>query len=259
MRTLSILTALFLFVQLGIAQPNSEFSPDCELPFAAIAVKREIDSNCGAEGVGTSKNTRANQLQNAQKNNFCVTGEPKDMKVNDFINLQKTTKDAGIKYGNYLTVPEDRSDIASLGEGTKVRFTGYIDKVKYANVYVGEGVNCKELGADNNDIHIELKETKNGKNKCKRISAEIVPHYRPNEWNVAKLDRAQELGLKVRLTGQLFFDASHTACSDPDSEGYRASSWEIHPVYRVEVLSYGKWIDIHEWNVNYYNPHEAEE
>ena len=42
----------------------------------------------------------------------------------------------------------------------------------------------------------------------------------------------------VRVSGQLFFDASHHACKDdrPGSgDPIRISSWEIHPIYDIKV------------------------
>jgi hypothetical protein len=229
------------------AQQNQQFAPGCPLPFADIAVERDIDDECGIKGEGTKKNTAANELQNMAKNNFCATGTVRDVTVKSLVSLNRKVKDAGITYGTYLNVPADRDGLQSLGEGTRARFIGYINHVKYANESTGEGVNCKALRAENNDIHMELTIKKNETNKCKRISAEISPHFRPDAWNVPKLREVQELGMKIRITGQLFFDASHTSCADASNGGgYRASSWEIHPVYRIEVYLDGEWVDLHD-------------
>jgi hypothetical protein len=68
----------------------------------------------------------------------------------------------------------------------------------------------------------------------------------------------------VRITGHLFFDASHRPCrgtSRPSPR--RSSSWEIHPVYNIEVcvntslsgcraLDDSRWITLDE----YLNPPE---
>jgi len=152
----------------------------------------------------------------------------------------------GISFGMANKVPEDRSQLKDLGEGTVVSFTGYINHAKYSNVSSGESVNCKKKGAENNDIHIELTDKKKEEDVCQRISAEISPHYRPEAWNVDNLSEIEEKKIKIRITGQLFFDASHGACPD-NEDGYRASSWEIHPVYKVEVYVSKQWIDFHEW------------
>jgi hypothetical protein len=62
--------------------------------------------------------------------------------------------------------------------------------------------------------------------------------------------------LPVRVTGQLFFDSSHTPCvnevpvrGDPS----RASVWEIHPIYKFEVCTEGAcdsgngWVPLEQW------------
>lgn len=248
-KQIGLLVLSIVFLYPGIfAQVNTAFEPECELPFKSIAVKRTIDDVCGVKGKGTTQNKAANELQNAAKNNFCATGTASTVKVADLVALHKKVKAEGITFGNYQAVPADRGGLQALGEGTKVKFTGYINEVKYANVSTGEGVNCKELRAENNDIHMELTARKTETNKCKRISAEISPHYRPDSWNVEKLKDVKEAGLKIRLTGQLFFDASHTSCADSLNDGYRASSWEIHPVYRIEIYVNSQWVDLHEWS-----------
>jgi hypothetical protein len=241
-------TCFFITINaLLYAQPGQPFVPGCALPFQSIAVRRAIDDNCGIQGKGTTGNTAANQLQNAAKNNFCATGTVKNVTVTDLKKLHQKVIDNGIPFGNFQKVPADRSGLKALGEGTLVSFTGYINDVKYSNVDSGEGVNCKETDEKNNDIHIELAKKKNETNKCKRVSAEISPHFRPDDWNVDKLKAVKKAMLKIRITGQLFFDASHTACVDNPS-GSRASSWEIHPAYRIEVFVNNQWKDLNEVN-----------
>ena len=72
---------------------------------------------------------------------------------------------------------------------------------------------------------------------------------------------ALDLRRPMRFTGQAFYDASHKPC-DPDGmphgSSHRISSWEIHPVYAIEVCvntskagcPLGKperWKPLHEW------------
>jgi hypothetical protein len=51
--------------------------------------------------------------------------------------------------------------------------------------------------------------------------------------------------LPYRVTGQLFFDASHKVCpcGTSNCSPVRASLWEIHPVYNVEVCKAGSPCD----------------
>jgi hypothetical protein len=66
----------------------------------------------------------------------------------------------------------------------------------------------------------------------------------------------------VRLAGQLFFDASHFPCNGdephPGESLKRASLWEIHPVYSIDVCSTrtrvdcpvgdeAAWVPLDEW------------
>lgn len=45
------------------------------------------------------------------------------------------------------------------------------------------------------------------------------------------------------MTGQLFYDASHRPCAGTpphaaQSAPARVSSWEIHPIYRIDVCKF---------------------
>ena len=125
----------------------------------------------------------------------------------------------------------------------------------------GEGVNCNNNSIDWNDIHVALVEHP-GDEECSSVTAEIIPHFRPVNWNRfdcndttaphVKNAITQVKGLRVRITGQLFFDGSHLAhpCGTPkgQSDPIRASVWEIHPVYKIEVEDTpGKFITFDAW------------
>jgi len=49
--------------------------------------------------------------------------------------------------------------------------------------------------------------------------------------------------LPYRVTGQLFFDASHKVCpcGTSNCSPVRASLWEIHPVMKIEAMRKGHW------------------
>jgi hypothetical protein len=118
----------------------------------------------------------------------------------------------------------------------------------------------------NFDIHMAFVEQKPSLNvsdaqaealECSSITAEIIPRQRPEEWDflgrlrkkkkpgalkgaLAKID-AHDLHRPLRLTGQLFFDGSHRVCVDGKRQGgqpARASNWEIHPVYAIDVCKF---------------------
>jgi len=190
------------------------------------------------------------------------------------VRLQKAADDAGVDSGS---PPADRSVLQDLhttssgetiGEGSLVQFVGFILDAHHSNVSKGEGVNCKRKGRENNDIHIVLDETKSVSDFCHTVTAEISPHFRPEDWDSGVLE---ELGRPVRLTGQLFFDGSHSPCrpGHPTSPK-RASVWEIHPIYQIDVCRNtslsgcradddSKWIPLDQFETADEAQHEAAE
>jgi hypothetical protein len=117
-------------------------------------------------------------------------------------------------------------------------------------------VNCYQPNNEDNDIHIALGASSDTQ-ECESVSAEISPHYRPTAWSDIGNFETKKGNLYVpnptiasrlqaptyRITGQLFFDASHTPCTcDVTKCGgnpRRATNWEIHPVYKIEVCKAG--------------------
>jgi hypothetical protein len=239
------------------AQEGVAFDPGCPLPFAEIAVEREIDALCGPQG--TAKQTRS-RIQNTVKNDFCAEGEPILLLNRNFKSLQKRIAFLKVRHGANKE-PVDRTvfgagfyslDGLEIGEGSLVQHAGWIGSVDYLGEGRTESVNCGRDEESWKDIHLELAELIDSKRR-ERISTEISPHFRPDSWTPEVLGRVKALGLPVRVTGQLFFDGSHQL------ENYRASNWEIHPVYRIEVCSSGDladcrdevegitWTDLHAW------------
>jgi hypothetical protein len=216
------------------------FATGCgPLPFKPIAKPHAIDKSCGREGIA---DTPAHRAQNRAKNNFCASGAPLTLNLSQFADLQSAAETAGIVFGARDRLPPDRSALTGLiddgfggqlGEGRTVRVAAFVVDAKNSNKSKGESVNCNKPGATNNDIHISL-----GKNPdddlCETVTAEITPHFRPDAWTK---DNLLGVGARpVRITGQLFFDASHKPCSNGQGAApQRISLWEIHPVYAVDV------------------------
>jgi hypothetical protein len=268
MRTLCIglslaLTAAFMWPAPVYA--DAPFVPGCTLPFATIAKTHPIDDSCPIEGQGSA----TSKLQNQAKNNFCATAAPVTLSYQNFKSLQTAVKNDGtIPFGCPTCLPTDRTklrDIFTLpngtrvGEGTLVRYVGFIANPRYSNVSGGETVNCKRNTQENNDIHVDmLRQPEGHEPACRSITVEISPHSRPTQWEP---DRLREVRAHpVRVTGQLFFDASHQPCaSDTDTVSpRRISLWELHPVYGIDVSVNGtlsacpaaneaKWIPLHQW------------
>ena len=92
---------------------------------------------------------------------------------------------------------------------------------------------CNIPGNATNDIHIVLMPDPTDTDECHSTTAEMSPHFRPASWTPETL---KALGKPIRVSGQLFYDGSHTPCSGSSRPNpKRASLWEIHPVYALEV------------------------
>lgn len=233
----SLVFSLCAFSVRASAQTGEAFPLTCALPFKSIQESREIDNKCGIEGKSTG--TDKQHAQNRMKNNFCATGNPVNVTFDDLINLQLAAKTKGITFGSDDKLPEDRSLLTDLikgssgkkiGEGKKVRLVAFVDEAHYSNVQSGESVNCKRKGQENNDIHLVLLRLPSG-TPCQSLTAEISPHFRPADWTP---DNTHQIKRPFRFTGQLFFDAAHSPCPKPSGPS-RASNWEIHPVYAIDV------------------------
>jgi len=221
-------------------QNGTAFDPGCPFPFADIAVKHTIDSDCGVQGkTGASPE---NAAQNQAKNNFCATGNPARVTAVSFAKLQAAVVKAHIPFGDASHLPPDRSklhdiyttsDGNTIGEGSVVRLVAFVEQAHPSDVDSGESVNCGETGEEQNDIHIPTVKTA-GADECTSVTAEMSPHDRPAGWTSDALNKP---GVPVRITGQLFFDASHRPCKNGRGSPKRVSLWEIHPVYAVDVCS----------------------
>jgi len=205
---------------------SGSFTPPCSLPFKGVR-NPPFDDRCGIAGGSSDP---AKQAESRAKNNFCAAGSQpaRAITYNDLIKLQKRSANIPKKL-------PDRSVVKKLGEGRYVSFVAFIKNAHYSDVNAGEAVNCNIPGRTTNDIHIVLLQDLK-QDECLSTTAEMSPHYRPPGWTDKKLNATT--GHPVRISGQLFFDGSHSPCtatSRPNPK--RASVWEIHPVYSVEVCS----------------------
>ncbi len=247
-------------VKKPVAAP-ADFVPVCStpgFPSPPPETKPVIDSQCGLPGSGGDE---ANQ--NIAKNNFCASGAPTDMTVDDFVALQKQVDDnPSIPFGDTSQSgrakgpAQDRAPLEALGEGTLVRMQGH---VLFGKQEGSESVNCGTAVQNHppfHDIHIELVSASDVTEECSGVVAEMVPHHRPDSWIADNVQEVAKAKLPVRVTGQLFFDSSHVPCKDGVPVGdnpKRASLWEIHPIYAFEVCSAGDcssgtgWVPLNEW------------
>lgn len=266
-----------------------------ELPFARIAEVHEIDRRCPATGKedGNVYHYAQNAAKNnfkAKGNPVALT-----LNDFTRLQLASQAQiDAG-KIALQGKYPEDRARLRNLikvrgkavGEGTIVTLQAYVFSAQYANTKFsklsdgrparGEAVDCDNAELDWNDIHIALIAADDGNiDECTTVTAEISPHYRPAAWSrfhdglnedveasipgllygrVIRGRGREDRPLRVRLTGPLFYDASHRPCvfsGGKVTERHspeRRSIWEIHPIYRIEVYDVmrRRWFDLDRW------------
>jgi hypothetical protein len=239
------------------------------LPFANIEVRHPIDQTCGIKGNPSS--SANSQLQNSVKNNFCAvaqSGPPETYTPGMLVSLQQQTH---IPSGHLLE-PANRQPLKDLGEGKLIRMKAFLIDAHHADLGSGESVNCGDGTEEGNDVHIAFGPTPDTP-ECNSVTAEISPHYRPATWNeIGHYERYNDATRKYvvdprmaarlqahafRVTGQLFFDASHPPCPCSNAcSPVRASVWEIHPVYAMEVCRVGTpcrenndgdWISFDTW------------
>lgn len=221
----------------GSSQQNTKgtgtsFAAGCALPFSGI-LNPQIDNQCGIAG-GSSD--AAKQAESKVKNNFCAAMElPQSITYQDLIDLQT-------KSTNLPRNISDRSVLAQIGgksgEGSYVTYIAYVRDAHYSDVAKGESVNCNIPGDTANDIHINLTADPADPDQCHSTTAEITPHYRPDSWTPENLVKAAA-GHPVRLQGQLFYDGAHLPCSGNSRPNpLRASVWEIHPVYSLDICKF---------------------
>ncbi len=257
-----MLTRLFLGIVLlvGTAFAQDSFPDRCAdgspLPFANIEKKQSIDNTCGLEGKTTAPPN--SHLQNQVKNNFCATapaGLPETFTPQKLVDLQAaTTVPSG-----YKKEPADRTPLQDLGEGKLVRMKAFLLEAHHADLGGGESVNCNGGKVPDNDVHIAFGSQPDAQ-ECESVTAEITPHYRPDSWNeighfetynskTKKYTPNPAMAARLqshpyRVTGQLFFDASHQPCPcNKACTPVRASVWEIHPIYNLEVCKSGTACD----------------
>jgi hypothetical protein len=203
------------------------FEPVCALPFAGVR-NPPIDDNCGIDGGSSDP---AKQAESRAKNNFCAATQlPRVITYEELLDMQS-------KSGNIPKNLPDRTALQNMGEGQYVSYIAFIKEAKYSNADKGEHVNCDIPGNATNDIHIVLMKDIDDNDDCHSTTAEMSPHYRLPSWTPENLNAVKDH--PVRIQGQLFFDGNHhTPChGNTRPNPKRASLWEIHPVYAVDVCS----------------------
>jgi hypothetical protein len=251
------LQVVFLILTCGCVFAQEKFPDSCSsgaTPHFPSSTATAIDSQCGVDG-SPAPDHPGEAPQNRAKNNFCAAGDKaKPISLAEITSLQKEAETK--EKANHFVAgepPKSRDFLEQLGEGNLVVFEGF---VFHARQECKETVNCGAVPPNKNashDIHIALLEeprkTKSSSTKaeqdreeCTGFVAEMIPHHRPAEWTACNVNTVAEQGLRVRVTGQQFFDGSHLPCKNGVPQGSnpkRVSLWEIHPIYSFEVCPSG--------------------
>jgi hypothetical protein len=269
--------------------------PIDKTPFATIAEPHDIDNRCPRTGKNDSNTYHYSQnaaKNNLTVRGVPVAIAFKDFSRLQQL-TDEQIKNGQIKLkGKY---PEDRTQLRRLinihghllGEGSLVTLKAYVFGAHYSNTKystygdgrqgTGEAVNCDNPELDWNDIHIALSETASPTtDECSTVTAEIIPHYRPAIWSrfhdglnakveallpgllvhqVVYRESSPHEPLLVKITGPLFYDASHQPCEFTGNDvskrnsPERRSIWEIHPAYRIQILNpkTQRWVDLARW------------
>lgn len=283
-----------VFCKPATAQQPFETKID-EVPFARIAEPHEIDRRCPATGKndGNVFHYAQNAAKNNFKaKGTPVAVSIRDFTRLQQASQRRIESGAIVLQGKY---PTDRARLKNLitvrgkrlGEGSLVTFEAYIFSARYANTkytsdsqgqpHQGEAVDCDNPELDWNDIHLALSAGDNTlADECTTVTAEISPHYRPALWSRFHDGQNPEIEnvlpgllqgrvlsnpgntqspLRVRLTGPLFYDASHQPCKFSGGKiverhtPERRSIWEIHPLYRIQIWEERRqrWRDFDNW------------
>ena len=289
----AIALLLIALIAAALAQQKLE-TPISQAPFASIAAHHDIDSKCpptGSSDGNVYHYAQNSAKNNFNAKGTPVALALSDFTRLQEASQKKIDTGEIVLKGKY---PEDRARLMNLidvkgksvGEGTLVTLDAFVFSAQYANTKFnkdsknrpgkGEAVDCDSPELDWNDIHISLSDKSSPKtDECTTVTAEISPHYRPAIWDrfhdglnadieaiipgllqhqVIFEQKKGDKPLYVRLTGPLFYDASHTPCKFDGKKiterhgPERRSIWEIHPVYRVQVRDSRKqWIDFDQW------------
>ncbi|MBZ5537548.1 MAG: hypothetical protein LAO31_16445 [Acidobacteriia bacterium] len=264
--TLTLVAAAVVGLLLLSGTANSQAfvlgCPSPALPTPPPANALGIDASCPIQGTGPKE-----AAQNTAKNNFCAGGPAQPITIDDMKTLQQNVQtNSKINFGNPRDHPlsrtpgptKDRTPLRTLGEGTLRSLQGFVFAVRQEKK---ETVNCGTNVPNNDlfhDIHISIvaDEASTHGDECTTVVVEMSPHHRPDSWTAANLQRVATKHKLVRVTGQLFFDSSHTPCQDDKEipgDPRRVSLWELHPIYKFDVCNAAscttetEWIPLDQW------------
>ena len=186
---------------------------------ASLAALALLQSRCPAEGAALTAEVRAF----ARLKNRTALPRPEDFD-------NSVTLDALLRPGD---------DRGRWSEARAAVVEGYVVGVEPGGV---EAANCYSLTW--RDTHLYLAAAPDAPRR-RALVAEVTPRVREwaarqgRDWSEASLRRSL-VGRRCRVEGWLLYDTEHDGEAENTAPGralnWRATSWEIHPVTRIEVL-----------------------
>lgn len=192
---------------------------------------------CAAEGLGKNGKPAPDPQTDLRKNRVDTSGAYHPVSFAQILALPWTglpRKRTGWNQTDSLQVVQY--------EGPPVALEGYlVDVVEEGQ----ESTNCEINTHEWHDWHMWLVPTPTEAANRDRINAvvvEVTPRVRARStnWVLGSVRALAHNHDKVRIAGWLMWDPDH-----PDQVGKtRGTTWEIHPVNRIEVFRNGVWTDL---------------
>ncbi len=188
---------------------------------------------CDAEGRGRN-GPATDPTTDLRKNRIDIPNEYHSVTLSEILALPW----AGLPRRRSKLQTADSETVARY-EGPPVSVEGYFEG---AHEEGEETTNCELTTHDWHDWHIWLVETQQQATQQDRTHAIVVeatPRIRalPTPWALSELQTIVRQRERVRVSGWLMWDPDH-----PDQVGKtRGTTWEIHPITRIEVARNGVW------------------
>ncbi len=192
---------------------------------------------CVAEGLGKNGKAAPDPATDLRKNRIDTSSSYHSVSFDQVLALPWS----GLPRRRAGWNQSDSLQIVAL-EGPPVMLEGYLVDVVEEGA---ESTNCELNTHEWHDWHMWLVPTSGeaaNRDRARAVVVEVTPRVRatsPN-WILTSVKALARNGDKVRISGWLMWDPDH-----PDQVGKtRGTTWEIHPVTKIEVDRNGDWQNV---------------
>lgn len=197
----------------------------------------QVGGACAAEGLGKNGKPAPDPQTDLRKNRVDTSSTYHSVSFAQLLALPWT----GLPRKRTGWVGADSLQVAKY-EGPAIALEGYlVDAVEEGM----ESTNCEIDTHAWHDWHMWVVPTPTeaaNRDRLRAVVVEVTPRVRARStsWVLGSVKALARSGEKVRIAGWLMWDPDH-----PDQVGKtRGTTWEIHPVTRIEVFRNGTWTDI---------------